>query len=101
VKEDGRKFHDIQWETGETKEWLGSLFEIAGLGTLLGDGRIPPVLGKELVWALEHIKKYPEPEDKERKDGIGAFEPRDIGQSAVDADWILVEKDRKDLLAFI
>jgi hypothetical protein len=56
-----KKFHDIEWETGETKEWLGRFFEIAGLGTLTGDGRVPPVLGKDLVWAIEHLRKYPEP----------------------------------------
>jgi hypothetical protein len=56
-----KQFHDVDWEDGETKEWLGGLFGIAGLGTLTGDGRIPPVLGKDLIWAIEHIKKYPEP----------------------------------------
>ncbi|KAF8856860.1 FAD/NAD(P)-binding domain-containing protein, partial [Acephala macrosclerotiorum] len=60
-RKEHKKFHDIEWETGETKEWLGRFFEIAGLGTLTGDGRVPPVLGKDLVWAIEHLRKYPEP----------------------------------------
>jgi hypothetical protein len=88
VKEEGTKFHDVQWDNGETKEWLGGLFEIAGLGTLLGDGRIPPVLGKELVWALEHIKKHPEPEEEESA----------TDEENNDAEWVLVERKRKDLL---
>ncbi len=66
-----KKFHDIEWETGETKEWLGRFFEIAGLGTLLGEGRVPPVLGKDLVWAIEHLKKYPEPGKSETKEQAG------------------------------
>ncbi|KAK6065318.1 thiol-specific monooxygenase [Seiridium cupressi] len=57
-----KKFHSVDWEHGETKEWLDGFFQIAGLGTIQGDGRIPPVLSRDLIWALEHIKKYPEPE---------------------------------------
>ncbi|KUJ06461.1 FAD/NAD(P)-binding domain-containing protein [Mollisia scopiformis] len=60
-KTENRKFHDVEWETGETKEWLQRFFAIAGLGTLTGEGRIPPVLDKDLVWAIEHLRKYPEP----------------------------------------
>jgi len=39
VKQEKRKFHDIVWDSGdggETGVWLGGLYEIAGLGTLLG-----------------------------------------------------------------
>lgn len=60
-KKDNRKFHDVEWTTGETKEWLQRFFDISGLGTLTGEGRIPPVLGKEIIWAIEHLRKYPEP----------------------------------------
>lgn len=58
---ENRKFHDVEWTTGETKEWLQRFFDMSALGTLTGDGRIPPVLGNELVWAIEHLRKYPEP----------------------------------------
>lgn len=61
----GARFHDIAWETGETLQWLQVLFEIAGLGTLRGEGRVPPTIGEDMVWALEHVKKYPEPGDEE------------------------------------
>lgn len=86
-KSEGKKFHDIPWDDGETFEWLEGLFHIAGLGTLSGDGRIPPVLGKDLVWAIEHLRKYPEPvKGKEEED---------------DDDWVVVERKQKDSLAFI
>lgn len=54
-----QKFHDIPWENNETKDYLDLLFQIAGLGTIDGDGRVPPPLTREMVWALEHIQKYP------------------------------------------
>jgi hypothetical protein len=60
-RKNGTKFHDIAWETGETLNWFQGLFDIAGLGTLRGEGRIPPTIGEAMIWALEHIKKYPEP----------------------------------------
>lgn len=102
TRKERKKFHDVAWETGETWEWLGRLFEIAGLGTLKGEGRIPPVLGKELVWAIEHLRKYPDHEKGEswgrEKDGNLKL---DCGPEAnEDGDWVLVE-ERKDLLAFI
>jgi hypothetical protein len=96
TKNEGRKFHDILWESGETKEWLDRLFQIAGLGTLLGEGRVPPVLGKELIRALEHIKKYPEPE---HHDSGGGNIDEDSSENG--GEWVLVPKTRKDLLSFI
>ncbi|KAI0010861.1 putative dimethylaniline monooxygenase [Xylariaceae sp. FL0662B] len=101
----GRKFHDIQWETGETAEWLGFLFRIAGLGTLRGEGRIPPPLTKELVWAVEHIKKYPEPgKGKDGKVGergdSGVVEDGQRGDGE-ESEWVLVERGHKDLLGFL
>ena len=87
-REKGRRFHDIPWDDGETFEWLDGLFKMAGLGTLKGEGRIPPVLGHEVVWAIEHLKKYPEP-----KRAAGSRNESEEG-------WVLVE-GRKDSLGFI
>ena len=117
TRRDGRRFHDIPWEDGETHHWLGGLFEIAGLGTLTGDGRIPPVLSKELIWAIEHIRKYPDPnkgEDGGKEGAIAAAATNDRGSSQAatteekkqemeqEAEWIVVDRPhRKDLLSFI
>ncbi|KAI1840157.1 hypothetical protein JX265_009370 [Neoarthrinium moseri] len=102
TEREGRKFHDIQWDTGETKQWLDGLFQLAGLGTLVGDGRIPPVLSKELVWALEHIKKYPEPDDADTDDDEKVIATAPSGDTDQNGqDWVLVSRKRKDLLAFI
>ena len=90
-RNDGKKFHDIDWETGETWGWLQELYNIAGLPKLGGEGRTPPVLGEEVRWAVEHLRKYPEP----GKDG-NKFE--DVGENG---EWVIVRKNRKDLLAFI
>jgi hypothetical protein len=60
-KREHKKFHDIPWDDGETQRYLNYFFEFAGLGTLHGDGRLPPAIGPDLIWAIEHIKKYPEP----------------------------------------
>ncbi|ORY61559.1 uncharacterized protein BCR38DRAFT_348044 [Pseudomassariella vexata] len=103
TKREGLKFHDIEWETGETMEWLRGLFQIAGLGTLRGEGRIPPFLGEDMIWAIEHIKKYPEPGNGRNNAGKGKDRK---GQEGVEVeteeeDWVLVERKRKDLLAFI
>lgn len=101
-----RKFHGIDWESGETTEWLDGLFQIAGLGTLQGDGRLPPVLGKDLVWALEHIRKYPEPvqDDRDNEEDYSRAVDEEVDtyrRRADDGDWVFVPKRRKDLLAFI
>jgi hypothetical protein len=93
VKLEKRKFHDIQWETGETMEWLEALFEWAGLGTLEGDGRVPPALTRDVIWAIEHVRKYPEPgkgDEKVKGDFLDD-----------DGDWVVVKKVKKDLLHFI
>lgn len=102
-KRDNKKFHGIEWESGETREWLDGLFQIAGLGTLQGDGRVPPILGKDLIWALEHIRKYPEPKE-EGQDGDTTQEDNGTlvqGQHGDDGDWVLVPQGRKDLLSFL
>ncbi|KAI8712415.1 hypothetical protein NCS52_01339600 [Fusarium sp. LHS14.1] len=94
VKSERRKFHEIGWERGETQEWLNGFFQIAGIGRFTGEGRIPPALTKELVWAIEHLKKYPEPGKSGKKKEVEA------GELGVD-EWVLVEEPVKDLLAFI
>ncbi|KAI1206687.1 putative dimethylaniline monooxygenase [Annulohypoxylon truncatum] len=95
TRREGRKFHDVDWESGETFAWLEALFDIAGLGTLRGEGRIPPALTEEMIWAIEHVKKYPEPGKGKDADG-----DKD-GEERQDGEWVLVERQRKDLLAFI
>ena len=92
VRRERRKFHDIQWDEGETMDWLRGLFELSGLPVLEGWGRCPPVLGAETRWAIEHVRKYPEPGKREEK-GLGEEE----------RDWILVESSSqmKDSLHFI
>ncbi|KAI5867840.1 putative dimethylaniline monooxygenase [Durotheca rogersii] len=108
VRRAGTKFHDIAWDTGETAEWLGGLFRIAGLGTLRGEGRIPPALTDELVWAIEHIKKYPEPgkgkgkdkDDTARGSSSSSSSSSSLGDIWSGA-WVWVDSPRKDLLGFI
>lgn len=60
-QENKTKFHNIPWDTGETHGYLNYLYTFAGLPTLAGDGRVPPALTREMVWAIENIRKYPEP----------------------------------------
>lgn len=59
----GAKFHDVESQPGQVGDdtfvFLGFLYRLAGLGTLRGDGRVPPVLSRDLLWALKNIKKYP------------------------------------------
>jgi hypothetical protein len=93
---EGKKFHDIEWETGETLGWLGELYGIAGLGLLTGEGRVPPVLGEEVRWAIENLKKYPEP----GKDRDGEEKEKEV-DGELEGDWVVVHSHRKDLLAFI
>ncbi|PVH95770.1 putative dimethylaniline monooxygenase [Periconia macrospinosa] len=91
VKREHRPFHGILWENGETREWFRYLFELSGLPVLEGLGRFPPVLDKETRWAIENIKKYPEPSN--------AGEDGDEGVK--DGEWTLVERVKKDSLHFI
>lgn len=90
------KFHEIGWENGETQEWLQKFFDIAGLGTFSGQGRIPPALSKDIIWAIENLKKYPESGRKKAKDNK-EIEPT----SHSTEDWVLVDRPLKDLLAYI
>ncbi|CZT05624.1 related to flavin-containing monooxygenase [Rhynchosporium graminicola] len=103
VKRESKKFHEIAWETGETLGWLGELYQISGLNLLTGEGRIPPVFSEEVRWAIEHLRKYPDP----GKDGIEVSERTDTRsvdeeeEEEAGSEWVLVERKKKDLLAFI
>ncbi|KAI0883986.1 putative dimethylaniline monooxygenase [Annulohypoxylon maeteangense] len=104
TRRERRKFHDVDWESGETLAWLGALFDIAGLGTLRGEGRIPPALTEEVIWAIEHVRKYPEPgkgKEKEKETEVPSKDKQENGKERRDGEWVLVERQRKDLLAFI
>ncbi|CAI4213268.1 unnamed protein product [Parascedosporium putredinis] len=85
-----RKFHDISWEDGETFEYLGALFKLAGLGTLKGQGRIPPALGEDLIWAVENIAKYPlhGRNGERRSEETQAMESPETSPGD---DWVVVE----------
>jgi hypothetical protein len=91
VKRENRKFHDVPWDNNETMDWFRYLFEFAGLPVLEGEGRCPPVLGMETRWAIEHVKKYPDPHKED-------------GEADVrEGDWVFVGDMRKerDSLHFI
>ncbi|KAJ5921032.1 hypothetical protein N7466_009358 [Penicillium verhagenii] len=71
TKRERRKFHDISWDDGETVQYLQALFDLAGLPRLDGSGRYPPVLDERTRWAIQNIKKYPEPKRKKDQDEDG------------------------------
>lgn len=77
-----KKFHDILWETGEAQAYLDFLFRFAGLGTFHGEGRVPPALGADIIWAIEHIGKYPDPSR-----GATPLTPEPLQE------WTVVERD--------
>lgn len=91
-REEHTKFHDIPWDNGETKEYLGWLYDVAGLPTLFGEGRTPPVLNEETIWAIENVRKYPEPKTLQNQD-------EDLDSEL--NDWIVVPRRKKDSLSFI
>lgn len=102
VSRERRKFHDIPWDNGETMEWLRELFELAGLPRLEGSGRCPPILNRETRWAIEHVRKYPEPgheKDANLKHALGLLQ----GSKEVEDDsWVLLGSEAvKDSLHFI
>lgn len=84
VSRERRKFHDIPWDNNETIDYLRELYDLAGLPQIEGAGLYPPILGEKTRWAIEHVKKYPEPNRQ------------------VSEHWEMVsEKDVKDSLYFI
>ncbi|EXJ76958.1 hypothetical protein A1O3_10115 [Capronia epimyces CBS 606.96] len=100
ARREHRKFHDIPWDNGETMEWLRWLYELAGLPELEGAGRTPPILDREVRWAIEHVRKYPEPGDGEKrlKQGAGT----DVDTKEDDNGWVLVGSEAvRDRLHFI
>ncbi|KAH8647112.1 hypothetical protein BX600DRAFT_476148 [Xylariales sp. PMI_506] len=109
ARREGRKFHDITWDTGDTFEWLDGLYKIAGLSTLHGEGRIPPVLTPEMIWALENVKKYPEPDQSDDDDDddadVEGNEHSNVSRKNAikgdEAEWVVVPRTKKDSLAFI
>ncbi|KAL2434066.1 Thiol-specific monooxygenase [Exophiala dermatitidis] len=101
VRRESRKFHDIPWDNGETMQWLGLLFEMAGLPKLEGTGRCPPILNRETRWAIENIKKYPERGRGNRE--LRSRAPQDPKtDDQIDADWVVLPADEvKDTLHLI
>jgi hypothetical protein len=85
-KNEGRPFHTILWDDGETMEWFRYMYELAGLPALEGLGRVPPVLGRRERWAYDNVKKYPEPGKGGRK---------------YSQEWMGVDNKRKDSAWFI
>ncbi|USW59319.1 Putative flavin monooxygenase, FAD/NAD(P)-binding domain superfamily [Septoria linicola] len=68
TRKEGRKFHQIDYDDGETLAWFQWLYDFAGLPSIDGHGRCPPVLDSQTRWAIEHVKKYPEHDDPGEKD---------------------------------
>lgn len=98
TKREGLKYHDIGWDHNETMNWLGTLHDIAGLGLLTGEGMVPPVFSKEMKWALENLKKYPEPGngDDERISKALDIPYTSDGVERVLSSVSLAEKDSED-----
>ncbi|OWO99534.1 hypothetical protein B2J93_3981 [Marssonina coronariae] len=108
------KFHDVEWGTGETLGWFGELYQIAGLRQLTGEGRNLPVTGEDVRWAIEHLRKYSEPEPR-RHLTVGGSEDQGTKVMTPDAlvrlrnegksEWVVVKTrprvPKKDPLAFI
>lgn len=95
TRSEGKKFHDIPWEEGHTIEWLEGFFRIAGLGTIRGEGLVPPVLTKELIWAVEHLRKYPE--DPGEHEARGRHEDRADEREGPNCGWVVVERQKLPL----
>ncbi|KAL5422716.1 hypothetical protein PMIN06_004960 [Paraphaeosphaeria minitans] len=92
TRAEGKKFHDVPWDEGQTIEWLDGLFRIAGLGTIRGEGLVPPALSPELIWAVEHLRKYPEePSEHEEK---GSDE---VHAARAEGGWVVVQREKLPL----
>lgn len=81
TRRERRKFHDIPWDDGETVQYLQALFDLAGLPRFDGAGRYPPVLDERTRWAIQNIKKYPEPERKRDEDDYVIFNAAEVKDS--------------------
>ena len=57
LKRTGGRFHDIPWDDGQTFTYLQSLYELAGLPKLGGEGLCPPILDAQTRWQVEHVKR--------------------------------------------
>ncbi|CAK7206823.1 hypothetical protein SEUCBS139899_009629 [Sporothrix eucalyptigena] len=92
-RQSGKKFHDIEWDTGETDAYLTFLYRLSGLPQLDGTGLTPPILNATTRWAIENIRKYPI---------IRPTPPRSEHDKVVDgeSDWVVVG-NWKDSLSFI
>lgn len=98
-----QKFHDLQRHMGglskDTFAFFDYLYRFAGLGTLKGDGRVPPILSREVLDALENVRKYPSlGESSNDGGGVGCARERfhDIRQQQEDGtskEWVLVERE--------
>lgn len=98
----GQKFHDLQGRLGslgkDTFDFFDYLYKFAGLGTLKGDGRVPPVLSKEVLDALKNIHKYPSLGEPSSGEGgtectcepAHTVRQRDDGTTK---EWVLVERE--------
>lgn len=99
TRRDGTRFHDVGGPgQGQDKvdvmfEYFQRLYDIAGLGTLRGKGRVPPAVSDEMMWALEHEKKYPPP--KKGKEGDSASDSIEAGEGEDDG-WVVVGRGLKD-----
>ena len=100
TEREGHKFHDIQWDTGETMDWLSFLFELGGLPLLEGVGRCPPLLDAATRWQIENVRKYPIPGDG---DGDGDGDGKKGTKDDNDDEWVVVGPSwgQKDSLHFI
>ncbi|CAG8979760.1 hypothetical protein HYALB_00012397, partial [Hymenoscyphus albidus] len=96
-----QKYHDIGWDHNETLDWLGHLYEVAGLGLLTGEGMVPPIFSKEMKWALENLKKYPEPGNGENDKKMGPTRRLKENDNEDDS-WVMVRREgQKDSLWFL
>ncbi|KAM3421929.1 Thiol-specific monooxygenase [Cercospora zeina] len=88
TKREHRKFHQIDWDDGETMDWFEWLYRFAGLPHIEGHGKRPPILNGQTRWAIEHVKKYPDHgENGEKREAIGTVD--------------LASKRKKDSLWFV
>ncbi|PPJ57818.1 hypothetical protein CBER1_00172 [Cercospora berteroae] len=74
TRKEHRRFHQIDWDDGETMEWFEWLYRFAGLPHIEGHGKHPPILNGQTRWAIEHIRKYPDHGGDQEAIGMGGLE---------------------------